>query len=413
MYKFASIQGKRFFWGYVASSSIMSLLFPAGRTSHSRFKLPLELTDESLFHAKKKCQLGTTKLIDFIYDEATLKTPTAGGLQENAIMCRKNDTADAVNAKNLSSIEGHSKTLPLGIKRQLLHLGREDRTRKLHSRGKSVPKMDFQKYSRHETTGILLHFNRQTANMDINNIEYFNPLLKPVTVYRFSNFICETTKPYHQTLENKVSLKFGKITRFDILTGKESEFPEHHFEFIAYNQWHLKHVQLTSIPATHYYINPWIPEAEYAHTAFKEKYSLNPPLHISNYRFEDPEQEKTRNRQTLHTLLQQNPTSFKKYKGTNQRQLPTELENIISADLETSSTMPTKEPSNKEKAIPDNQDRDLVLRRKKERSQDYNNSFLGEYECFSLALDRDERKDEKEEIGSLETRSNNVSDQEI
>ncbi|GJU69694.1 DNA helicase [Tanacetum coccineum] len=41
---------------------------------------------------------------------ATLKTPTTGGLQEKAIVCPKNDTADAVNAKNLSSIEGHSKT---------------------------------------------------------------------------------------------------------------------------------------------------------------------------------------------------------------------------------------------------------------------------------------------------------------
>nr|GEU57308.1 putative reverse transcriptase domain-containing protein [Tanacetum cinerariifolium] len=60
-----------------------------------------------------------------------------------------------------------------------------------------------------------------------------------------------------------------------------------------------------------------------------------------------------------------------------------------------------------------NQDRDLVLRRKKEKSLDYNNSFLGEYECSSLALDRKEMRDEKEEIGSLETRSNNVCDQEI
>ncbi|GKF00423.1 hypothetical protein Tco_0023773, partial [Tanacetum coccineum] len=61
----------------------------------------------------------------------------------------------------------------------------------------------------------------------------------------------------------------------------------------------------------------------------------------------------------------------------------------------------------------DNQDKDLILRRKKEKSLDYNNSLLGEYECSSLALDREERIDEKEEIGSLKTRSNNVSDQEI
>ncbi|GJW89038.1 hypothetical protein Tco_0164378 [Tanacetum coccineum] len=50
---------------------------------------------------------------------------------------------------------------------------------------------------------------------------------------------------------------------------------------------------------------------------------------------------------------------------------------------------------------------------KKKKSLDYNNSFFGEYECSSLALDRKERRDAKEEIGLLETRSNNVSDQEI
>ncbi|GKG00991.1 hypothetical protein Tco_0305696, partial [Tanacetum coccineum] len=60
-----------------------------------------------------------------------------------------------------------------------------------------------------------------------------------------------------------------------------------------------------------------------------------------------------------------------------------------------------------------NQDRDLDLRRKKEKSLDYKNSFIGEYEYSSLALDREEMRDEKEEIRSLETISNNVSDQKI
>nr|GEW26743.1 hypothetical protein [Tanacetum cinerariifolium] len=43
----------------------------------------------------------------------------------------------------------------------------------------------------------------------------------------------------------------------------------------------------------------------------------------------------------------------------------------------------------------DNQDRDLVLRRRKEKSLYYNNSFLGEYECSSLELDGEERRDKK------------------
>nr|GEW96593.1 DNA helicase [Tanacetum cinerariifolium] len=42
----------------VASSSIASLLLPSGRTAHSRFKLPLELTEESLCRITKNTQLG-------------------------------------------------------------------------------------------------------------------------------------------------------------------------------------------------------------------------------------------------------------------------------------------------------------------------------------------------------------------
>ncbi|GKA96778.1 hypothetical protein Tco_0818873 [Tanacetum coccineum] len=55
----------------------------------------------------------------------------------------------------------------------------------------------------------------------------------------------------------------------------------------------------------------------------------------------------------------------------------------------------------KPRFIGDNQDRDLVLRRKKEKSLDYNNSFLGEYECSSLALDREDRRDEKKRLDHL------------
>ncbi|GJT10157.1 retrovirus-related pol polyprotein from transposon TNT 1-94 [Tanacetum coccineum] len=48
----------------------------------------------------------------------------------------------------------------------------------------------------------------------------------------------------------------------------------------------------------------------------------------------------------------------------------------------------------------DNYNRDLILRRREERSLN-NNSFLGEYECSSLALDRDERRDEKKRLDHL------------
>ncbi|GJV96897.1 nucleic acid-binding, OB-fold protein [Tanacetum coccineum] len=52
-------------------------------------------------------------------------------------------------------------------------------------------------------------------------------------------------------------------------------------------------------------------EAVDAYTMFKEKYEFNPPLQVCKYHYVDPEQEKTRNRKTLYTLLQQDPASFK------------------------------------------------------------------------------------------------------
>nr|GEV05639.1 DNA helicase [Tanacetum cinerariifolium] len=58
----------------VASSRIASLLLPAGHTAHSRFKLPLDLTDESLCNIKKNTNvaslLAETSLI--IWDESPM-----------------------------------------------------------------------------------------------------------------------------------------------------------------------------------------------------------------------------------------------------------------------------------------------------------------------------------------------------
>nr|GEW19369.1 nucleic acid-binding, OB-fold protein [Tanacetum cinerariifolium] len=244
---------------------------------------------------------GLSQLIDFIYDENMLKTPTLGSLQEKAIVCPKNDTTDAVNAKTLSSTEGLEKTYlskdeatpmggetsetnmlypleylntitffgfqphelqlkvgsPIMLLRNVnlsgglcngdlnmcensiasLRIGQENFV--LEARvyqkwiSKSIPDM---KYLSFCCILIDIQGNAIQAHMDVNNIDYFNPLLKPQMVYRISNFICEKTKPFQQTLENHISLKFGKITSFEMLIGKESEFPEHNFEFTPYNQ---------------------------------------------------------------------------------------------------------------------------------------------------------------------------------
>lgn len=58
----------------VAASGIASLLLPSGRTAHSRFKLPLDLTEESMCYVKKNTHLSQllleTTLI--IWDEAPM-----------------------------------------------------------------------------------------------------------------------------------------------------------------------------------------------------------------------------------------------------------------------------------------------------------------------------------------------------
>nr|GEV30128.1 DNA helicase [Tanacetum cinerariifolium] len=409
----------------VASSGIASLLLPVGRTTHSRFKLPLDLTDESVCHAKKHSQLGDlliaidliiwdeapmndrrcfevldrtlrdlmsapeivfggkmiilgvymlrenmrllrsdlsdeqrkrsevfakwlldvgngeigdndqqddeetsevtvsqeycidagkeglSKLINFIYDDATLKAPTTSTLQEKAIVCPKNDTTDEVNAKILSSMKGVMKTylsrdeaIPLGkqtsetgmlypmeylntltvpgfsppelqlkvgtsimmllnvnlsgglcndtwmIVTSLMSLVRMSETTiaalKVGQENSILEAKVYRKWMSKTIPDmkpigfccILIDRknNAVQANIDLKNIDYFNPLLKPNTAYRISNFFCEATTSYQQTLENAISLRFGKIANFVVLPQRESEFPEHHFEFTAYNQ---------------------------------------------------------------------------------------------------------------------------------------------------------------------------------
>nr|GEX45017.1 DNA helicase [Tanacetum cinerariifolium] len=173
----------------VASSGVASLLLPAGRTIHSRFKLLLDLTDTSVCSIKKtqlanliketsliiwdeapmndqRCfetlertlrdifskpgkgstfakwlldikdgsigildecdhentswvnipdiyripndENGITNLIKFIYDDNTLQYPTPQKLQENVIVCLKNEIVDIINAKVMSTILGRA-----------------------------------------------------------------------------------------------------------------------------------------------------------------------------------------------------------------------------------------------------------------------------------------------------------------
>ncbi|GKA33645.1 DNA helicase [Tanacetum coccineum] len=51
---------------------------------------------------------GLSKLIDFIYDQSTLHTPSATTLQQKTIVCPKNETAYIINSKVLAMVPGES-----------------------------------------------------------------------------------------------------------------------------------------------------------------------------------------------------------------------------------------------------------------------------------------------------------------
>jgi hypothetical protein len=70
--------------------------------------------------------------------------------------------------------------------------------------------------------------------MNVKEIDYFDPKIKVGCVYRISEFMCEPTNPYQQTINNRTSLKFGKITKFDAITAPD--IPYHYFSFVSYNQ---------------------------------------------------------------------------------------------------------------------------------------------------------------------------------
>ncbi|GJR47023.1 nucleotide-binding alpha-beta plait domain-containing protein [Tanacetum coccineum] len=109
-----------------------------------------------------------------------------------------------------------------------------------------------------------------------------------------------------QSYRRKVDIKIidGNIVEFTMWDNLAKQFNKDEIEktpppvIIVVTSCRVtkyKDVQLAATLATHYYINPR------THAAFKEKYSLNPPLQITKYRYEDPEKEKNRNRQTLKT----------------------------------------------------------------------------------------------------------------
>ncbi|GJV98097.1 DNA helicase [Tanacetum coccineum] len=76
--------------------------------------------------------------------------------------------------------------------------------------------------------------NAIQANMNLNDTDYFDQLLQLNIAYRISRFMCTKTKLWDRTLPNNTTLVFGKYT--SVIPISNADFPEHHFNFIAYNE---------------------------------------------------------------------------------------------------------------------------------------------------------------------------------
>ncbi|GKC86636.1 DNA helicase, partial [Tanacetum coccineum] len=84
---------------------------------------------DKLFRGDGKIGTVEEKSEGFIYDKNTLQRPTAGDLQQKAILCPKNTTADDINAMVLEMLHGESKVytssdeaIPVGSDRGELEL---------------------------------------------------------------------------------------------------------------------------------------------------------------------------------------------------------------------------------------------------------------------------------------------------
>ncbi|GJZ69210.1 DNA helicase [Tanacetum coccineum] len=93
--------------------------------------------------------------------------------------------------------------------------------------------------------------------MDAKDTEYFEQLLQLHNAYRITGFSCEQTVPWERTLDNPISLTFGKFITLQQIPN--ADFPEHYFNFAVYNELpakvKVKNPVLTAVSGIHTFGN--------------------------------------------------------------------------------------------------------------------------------------------------------------
>ncbi|PWA99316.1 hypothetical protein CTI12_AA009830 [Artemisia annua] len=162
------------------------------------------------------------------------------------------------------------------------------------------------------------------ANADLKEKIRFDHDLQIDYVYRIQGFGFEKADSWGKTLDNDMTLCFGKYTQADLLEDKD--FPNHYFNFAAFNQLNArlerKNPILTDINTPHILIL----NHSYKHS-YNEPTTTIPQLEIQTDRLTNWEDEKNRNRVPFATLLQIDPK-------TQQRVLFTQNAMILRIDTD-------------------------------------------------------------------------------
>ncbi|GJW27764.1 DNA helicase [Tanacetum coccineum] len=287
---------------------------------------------------------GLRNLIGFIYDKNTLQRPTAGDLQQKAIVYTSSDEAipvgsdrgevellyppEYLNTLQFLGFPPHQLELKVGapimlLRNMNLQGGMCNGTRMIIQKlwsilieaqvitGNRVDNMtancisDLKPGAKNKI--LEAKGNAIQANMGTGDIPYFESLLKEGPTYRITGFVCIAASKYQQTVDTETALKFGSgdvvdLTRWDNMaidfSRGEFEKMEQPVVFAV-----SSYIQLSGTPATHYYFNPDIPGLEELRDQYRQRLILNPPLQISKEKYSDINAEQNRNRFPLSTLL--------------------------------------------------------------------------------------------------------------
>ncbi|KAL3618575.1 hypothetical protein CASFOL_037657 [Castilleja foliolosa] len=102
----------------VAASGIASLLLPSGRTAHSRFKIPIDLTEQSICHVKKGTQLADLlqQTLLIIWDEAPMSDRKCFECLDKTLRDITGDSTHPFGGKSVLLGGDFRQTLPVKVK---------------------------------------------------------------------------------------------------------------------------------------------------------------------------------------------------------------------------------------------------------------------------------------------------------